>query len=228
MGENKKLVILPGWKSTPKKWEKACYFLEKEGIEPRVVCFPGFCEPLAKPFTLKDYAMWFLSQDYLSFSSVLLAHSFGARVLLYLISHVPDFSPRHLIFLNPAGFSSPRRVFSLPSFVKGFFPVKGVRSLVYRYLLRNPDALEKDPVLLRTYYNVVSCDLSDPLPSVPFPVTLIWGKEDRVTPPKNALGFLQRNPHANCFKVDHWAHSPHLRSPQELAKILGFVFRHYV
>jgi pimeloyl-ACP methyl ester carboxylesterase len=63
------------------------------------------------------------------------------------------------------------------------------------------------------------------LGSLPMPVTLVWGKSERLLPP-SALAWFRRYlpPHAKILEPEGFSHSPHLEHPRAVSEhILRFL-----
>jgi pimeloyl-ACP methyl ester carboxylesterase len=63
-------------------------------------------------------------------------------------------------------------------------------------------------------------NLGDSLDRVHCPVLLVWGNEDRVTPPAIACEFKQRIPHAELHFIPRCGHSPNIEQPEALSLIV--------
>ncbi|WP_436488225.1 alpha/beta fold hydrolase [Chitinophaga sp. ARDCPP14] len=59
------------------------------------------------------------------------------------------------------------------------------------------------------------------LPEIPVQTLLIWGTEDKITPPEVALEFRRYLPHATLVMIDRCGHAPMMERPAEFNKILG-------
>ena len=80
----KNIVILHGWQSKIKRWDRLRRELEKE-FKVYLPLLPGFGEEkLSRPYNLNDYCYWL--KHYLKAQKIdkpiLLGHSFGGRILL--------------------------------------------------------------------------------------------------------------------------------------------------
>jgi pimeloyl-ACP methyl ester carboxylesterase len=62
--------------------------------------------------------------------------------------------------------------------------------------------------------------LGDLLSTIQCPVFLIWGKQDIVTPPEAAEGFLRYLPHAKIDWYDRCGHAPMIECPDQFAASL--------
>ena len=62
--------------------------------------------------------------------------------------------------------------------------------------------------------------VADLLPQIHTPVLLIWGEDDKITPPHVALEFESFLPHAKLFMLPQCAHVPMMEKPAEFNAIL--------
>ncbi len=62
--------------------------------------------------------------------------------------------------------------------------------------------------------------LGDQIGEITAPTLLIWGREDVVTPPSAAQGFLDLMPNARIVWVDRCGHTPMLEAPGIFAESL--------
>lgn len=134
------------------------------------------------PWSAGDYAEWlkaFIAANGLEGADII-AHSFGARVAVKLLSYDNSLCNR-LIITGGAGIVKPRspkymRQVKLYRRVKRFFPRYAERhfgSEEYRSL---------SPVMKESYKKIVNEDLCAAASSVSNRTLLIYGREDRVTP----------------------------------------------
>jgi pimeloyl-ACP methyl ester carboxylesterase len=70
--------------------------------------------------------------------------------------------------------------------------------------------------------------MSKDLHKIKVPVCLIWGKNDKVTPPEVAVEFHQLLPDSELNWVDKCGHAPMMEQPEEFNKyIKGFLNKIY-
>ena len=62
--------------------------------------------------------------------------------------------------------------------------------------------------------------MGDEISEIACPVQLIWGKQDVVTPPSAAQGFMDLLPDARIAWIDHCGHAPMIESPDEFAQAM--------
>ena len=58
-------------------------------------------------------------------------------------------------------------------------------------------------------------NMHDLLPQIKCPVFLVWGKEDRITPPEVAQTFKERLADAHLVYIDKCGHAPIIERPEE-------------
>ena len=64
------------------------------------------------------------------------------------------------------------------------------------------------------------------LHKITIPVSLIWGKDDKITPPEVAVEFNELLPDSELHWIDKCGHAPMMERPQEFNRILkGFLER---
>ena len=64
------------------------------------------------------------------------------------------------------------------------------------------------------------------LNKIDIPVSLIWGKDDKITPPEVALEFHELLPDSELHWIDNCGHAPMMEHPGEFNRLLkGFLER---
>ena len=58
---------------------------------------------------------------------------------------------------------------------------------------------------------------TDRYAEMPLPALIVWGRQDRIVPPLNALRFEADLPAAKLHLFDDCGHAPHLEYPEEAA-----------
>lgn len=146
--------------------------------------FPGFgaSSPIPCGWSVGDYARWleqFMAEEGLE-SSLVVAHSFGARVAIKLAAARPQLIKK-MVITGGAGLVKPRsraymRKVRAYRFVKRFAPAYAERhfgSEEYRTLT---------PVMRESYKKIVNEDLLAAAAEITCPVLLVYGRDDAVTP----------------------------------------------
>ena len=207
------IVILHGWQSKVNRWRPIKTALEKKGFKVFLPQLPGMgkkAEP-RQPWGVPEYSRWvieFLKRNKIR-KPVLVGHSFGGRLAIYLGATQPKFF-KGLVLINAAGVK--RKSLKRPFFWliaklgKGVLAIpplswfkKPFRWLLYQ-LAREKDYYQASPLMRQTLKKVVSLDLTPLLGKIKLPTLILWGEKDRQTPLKD--GRLMANQIANSdFKV---------------------------
>jgi len=198
------VVILPGWLLSPKNYVALESELKRYGFNVYTVDFPGFKNRnLSRVLNLTDYVKFlnkFLKQKKLT-RVIFIAHSFGGRVALKLLSQNSKLAVALIISGTP-GFPETAmwrlkltqflvKIGKLLSFLPPFiFFRKKIRQLFYR-LNRNQDYLKATGKLKSTFENIIQEQLLDYMNKIRVPTLLLWGEKDRLVSVKTARKMQQ-------------------------------------
>ena len=107
-----------------------------------------------------------------------------------------------------------------------------VRWATFKGLFQHPEALRRE-LLLETFQNgagrpgflaavqgLVGYDILDQLAEVDVPTLIVWGRNDRVVPPQDAVGFAQRLRNSRTVIFDDTGHLPQLERPTRFNRVL--------
>ncbi len=155
---------------------------------------PGFKKPLPYPYGIGDYALSL--KKFIEASGekdfCVLAHSFGARIVLKL---APDYSFKKIVFTGAAGLKTKKS----PSY---FFKKWGYRSIKRVFGEKAAEFYAKKhikngiydmPLVKRqSFIKIVNETLDDKLDFIKSPTLLVWGREDKETPPYLAKRFKEK------------------------------------
>jgi len=226
------ILILHGWGSSPKKWERVKENLESRGLEVHIPSLPGFGEssPPQKPWSVDDYADWvesFCEKKNLS-QFFLLGHSFGGRIAIKLaVKHVErviglilcgapairdDSAVREITMQTSSIFA--RKFSSFPLY--HFF-----RRLFYKYLLRKTDYFKLAGSMKETFQKVVNEDLSEYLPQIRVKTLILWGENDKLVPLETASMICNRILGSELFIFPNIGHSPHIEIPGDFSEAIA-------
>lgn len=226
------VVILHGWNGNPHRWVKTKTFLEEKGFRVFIPQLAGFSEDTETPWTLDDSVNWvvnFINSKHLK-KVILICHSNGGRIGMKLAVKYPD-KIGHLFLINSAGIrTSPRwkrrlteltaksgkLILRLPflNLTSGFG-----KKLLYK-LIREHDYERASPILKKTLVNILEEDLSTVFPNIKTPTTLIWGTEDRLTPPTSAVKLHQAIPQSELLWISGAGHALPFTHTEKLALLI--------
>ena len=150
-----------------------CRFLDLKGFGKNV--------PMLKPYTLDDYVddLFTYLADNGIINPIIIAHSFGARVVVRAIER--GLKVNKLVLTGSAGLKSR---FNLKRYIKKtFFKVfKKVIPDDVKQKFYSPDYLKCDPVMRVSFKYIVNYDLFSAYKSVNSETLIIFGAIDRETP----------------------------------------------
>ena len=154
---------------------------------------------------------------------ILLGNSLGGHVaLVYTLAHPALIKAMVLtgssgLYENAFGGTFPRR--ESYDFVKTkveytfYDPETATKELVddvYRIVNDRHSVLR----LLAMAKSATRHNMARDLHKIKIPVSLIWGREDKITPPEVALEFEQLLPDAELHWIDHCGHAPMMEQPE--------------
>ena len=145
---------------------------------------PGFGKSFAldSAYSVGNYSDWLEKFIILSGikSPIIIAHSFGARVVFkYLSAHPKGCSK--LIITGGAGIVKPRS----PQYMRRVKAYRRVKKLFPKFAERHFGSKEYrtlSPVMKESYKKIVNEDLQEEIKTIKTPTLLIYGREDSVTP----------------------------------------------
>lgn len=222
----KTLYIIHGWTYVIDSWRPVAEQLEQSGYDVKLLKVPGLTTPSDKVWDVAGYVMWLHNELDATEKPIVIAHSNGGRIALnYLVKYPGAFEK--LILLNSAGMnvsnarmSFKRRVMACAA--KVLKPVKYIPG-VNRILIRLIGATDYDkapPHMKQTLRNMLDSDAFLDPSSISVPTTLLWGADDRITPPALGKKMQQLIPDSIIKIVPGWRHAPYKTHPEQLARML--------
>lgn len=228
----KPIVILHGWNGNPGRWSKFRSLLEAKGAEVFIPQLPGFVKDTNVPWSLNDYVEWMI--NYMKDKSLagvgLICHSNGGRIGMKLASSYPD-RISHLFLINSAGIRTgsqwKREFFKLiaksgkAALENTPFNLISVyaKKLLYK-IIREHDYERASPILKKTLNNILEEDLASVFPNIRTPTTIIWGTNDRLTPPTSALKLHQAIPQSELLWINGAGHALPFTHAEKLALLI--------
>lgn len=216
----KTLYVIHGWTYTVAPWQTTIQILKKHGIEIKMLNVPGLTSPSDKVWTIDDYVNW--ADQNIPDGAVALGHSNGGRILLNLLSKKPAKLSR-VILLDAAGIYEESKKRDISRKVsKVMAPLKAIKPLrkVYHKLLGASDYDHAPENMKKTLANMLDSDKSLDFSTIDTPATILWGKMDTVTPPRQAIKMHSLLKNSNLVFFDKWTHAPYICDPEGLAKAI--------
>ncbi len=234
-GEGEVLLLLHGLMGALSNWDKV---IEEFSTEYRVIIpiLPIYDLPLLTTGvkSLAKYVHKFVMYKRLT-DVTLLGNSLGGHVaLIYVLSHPSIVRSMVLtgssgLYENAFGGSFPRR--GSYDFIKEkveftfYDPETATKELVddvFRIINDRHSVIR----ILAMAKSAIRHNMKKDLHKINIPVSLIWGKDDKITPPEVAVEFNQLLPDSELHWIDKCGHAPMMERPEEFNKVLkGFLER---
>lgn len=214
------LYIIHGWTYTTEPWKKTIALLKAKGLDVKMLNVPGLTEPSRKVWTIEEYTEW--ANKNIPDGAIALGHSNGGRILLNLCSKKPN-KLKHLILLDSAGVyeKSLKRDISR-KLSKIFAPLKRIpylQKIVHR-ITGATDYAKAPENMKQTLVNMIDSDKDLDPAKVSTSTSILWGRDDTVTPPRQAAVLHQKIKGSTLKLYDEWTHAPYISHPVELARAI--------
>ncbi len=222
----KTLYIIHGWTYTIEPWTSVVSILRSKGVEVRQLRVPGLTAESEAVWDIDGYVEWLHEALEGIREPIVLGHSNGGRISLNYLKKYPG-SFEKLLLLNAAGInvsnekiSLKRRVFRIAATVlKPLKYIPLVRKVVYR-VIGGSDYDRAPANMKKTLHNMLESDKNLDLTDIQTPATVLWGREDPITPLAQGRKMAHELPHATIREFDGWAHAPYITHPVELARVI--------
>ena len=214
------LYVIHGWTYTTTPWAKTTALLKEKGINIKMLNVPGLTEPSKKVWTIDDYVDW--ANRNIPDGAIALGHSNGGRILLNLCARKPD-KLKHLILLDAAGvYEKSTKRDTMRKLSKTFAPLKKVPYLqkVIHKVTGASDYSKAPENMKQTLVNMIDSDKQLDLTKIATPTSILWGRADTVTPPRQAAVIHQSIPDSTLKLYDGWTHAPYISHPKELTSAI--------
>ena len=228
-GEGEVLLLLHGLMGGLSNWEEV---IEEFSKKYRVLLpmLPVYDLPVITTGvkTLSKYLHKFIKYKKLS-NITILGNSLGGHVgLIYVLAHKQYVRALVLtgssgLYENAFGGSFPRR--ENYQFVK-----EKVEYTFYDPKTATPELIDEVYKLVNDRHSVIRLlamaksairhNMKDDLHKINIPVALIWGRNDKITPPEVAVEFNEMLPDSELHWIDKCGHAPMMEHPQEFNRLL--------
>ncbi len=175
-----------------------------------------------------DLTIQFL-EEYVGEPAILVGNSFGGHVACRIAIKQPDLV-RGLVLAGSSGMIERTFVRGAPVRPSRDWLVEKIGELFHDTAhMRDADvdrahaALSKRSgarAMLRLSKSARRDHMGDEVSAIGQPVLLIWGRQDVVTPPSAAQGFLDLLPNARITWIDQCGHAPMIESPADFAEAM--------
>lgn len=233
----KEILILHGWGANIASFAPVTSMLSRK-FKIYILDMPGFglSEEPTKGYFVEDYAktiLQFITKLNIK-NPVLIGHSFGGRVIIKMVGEL-GYKPEKIILVDSAGIK-PRRSMDYYFKVYSYKLAKKVINVLYskekaekiiqdmRNKRGSTDYKDASENMKKTFINVVNEDLKSLLPNINVPTLLIWGKQDKDTPLKDAKIMEKLIPDSGLIVFENAGHYSYLEYLNDFLRItINFV-----
>ncbi|MDB5286957.1 MAG: alpha/beta hydrolase [Mucilaginibacter sp.] len=229
-GEGQTLLLLHGLMGALSNWEKV---VEEFSVNYRVILpiLPIYDLPLLTTGVraLSKYIHKFIKFKKLS-NVVLLGNSLGGHVgLIYVLAH-PGYVKALVLtgssglYENAFGGSFPKREsidFVREKVQYTFYDPKTATDELVNEVYQTINDRHKVIRILAMAKSAIRHNMKKDLRKITMPVSLIWGRDDKITPPEVAIEFNELLPNAELHWIDKCGHAPMMEQPEEFNKYLA-------
>ncbi len=227
VGAMTKVYILHGWAYSTEKWQPFIDALKSGGCDPVMLKVPGLTTESDAIWDVPKYVDWINKQTIKETRPfVLMGHSNGGRLGIAFAAKYPK-RLQHLILLDSAGIYHDEPLLQLKRMLLGKVAKAGkkltssakLRAALYK-IARAQDYHQASPNMRETMINMHEADKQLPVESVKTPTTIIWGREDKITPQADGELLLKRIPTSRLHIVEGARHTPVYTHPEEVGRIV--------
>ncbi len=226
MGASLKVYIVHGWTYKLDMLHTLHDGLCQRGIGAVLLKVPGLTKPSDKVWTIDEYVEWLHEAIKDDKHPVVIGHSNGGRIALaYDIKYPGRF--KHLFLIDAAGVSHQELL-------------SRVKLATLRILSRLGKPLAKLPFIKKAFYkfinasdynnaphnmkltmrNMLAADKELDISKITTPTTIIWGREDTLTPLSDGKKMHACIEGSTMHIIDGARHSPHFTHTSEVLDII--------
>ena len=229
-GQGETIILLHGLMGAVSNFESTLKTLPKHGYRVILPMLPLYTMPILKTNVneLAQFIHKFTSDLNIKQFSIL-GNSLGGHIGLILSLKYPEkikkliLSGSSGLYENTLGGKFPKR--GSYSYIKEkteevfFDPKKATKELVDEVF----DIVNKREKVIRVLMMAKSAirhNMKEDLPSIKQKTCIIWGKNDKVTPPEVGMEFHNDIPESELFWIDKCGHAPMIEQPKKFNNIL--------
>jgi len=229
-GEGRAIIILHGLMGALSNFDATFSHFSSKGYKVLIPELPLYSLPLLKTNVkhLAKYLNDFIKHKQLK-DVVLLGNSLGGHIALYHVKQYPG-TVAGLVLTGSSGLYEKAMGDSYPKRGNYEYIADKARDVFY-----DPNTATKE--LIDTIFEIVNDrasvirtlsiaksairhNMAKDLPSMQEPTCIIWGKQDKVTPPEVADGFHELLPDSELHWIDKCGHAAMMERPEQFNSIL--------
>ncbi len=229
-GEGRAIIILHGLMGALSNFDATFSHFSSKGYKVLIPELPLYSLPLLKTNVkhLAKYLNDFIEHKQLK-NVVLLGNSLGGHIALYHVKQHPE-TVAGLVLTGSSGLYEKAMGDSYPKRGDYEYIANKARDVFY-----DPNTATKE--LIDTIFKIVNDrasvirtlsiaksairhNMAKDLPNMQEPTCIIWGKQDKVTPPEVADGFHELLPDSELHWIDKCGHAAMMERPEQFNSIL--------
>jgi len=229
-GEGTPIIILHGIMGTLSNFNGVYNYFPKKGYRILIPELPLYTLPLLRTnvknlaLFVKKFAKFKNLENY-----ILLGNSLGGHIALYFSKLYPEnvlgmvLTGSSGLYENSMGESYPKR--GNYEYIKAkaeevFYDPKIASKEIVDEVFETVNNRMKLIKTLAIAKSAIRHNMAKDLPLMTMPTCLIWGKNDKVTPPNVATEFNNLLPNSDLYWIDKCGHAPMMEHPDEFNALL--------
>lgn len=235
IGEGKPIVILHGLMGGLSNFDGVADFFPKKGYKVLIPELPLYTNSILKT-NVKAFSKFV--KDFIELTGekdvILLGNSLGGHIALYFAKVYPEYL-QAMILTGSSGLYESAMGDSYPKRGDYEYIKKKAQDVFYDPAVATPEIVDdvfatvNDRMkLIKTLTiakSAIRHNMSKDLPNIKIPTCLIWGKNDKVTPPDVAVEFNELLPDSDLFWIEKCGHAAMMECPDEFNTILDAWFK---
>ena len=221
-----KVYIIHGWTYSLDKWSELCKLLRARGIEPVLLKVPGLTTPSSKVWDIAGYIEWLDGELKAESHPIVIGHSNGGRIALSYVQQHPG-RLQQLILIDNAGVAHNQASSKLKLKILRGLSTLGkplaraplLKKIFYK-LIGAQDYFNAPPNMKLTMGNMLKADQTIDFAAVRLPTTIIWGRDDAITPLSDGEKIHQFVAGSKLTTIDNARHAPFFTQANKVADII--------
>lgn len=230
LGEGTPIVILHGLMGGLSNFDGVANYFSTKGYKVVIPELPIYTQSLLKT-NVKAFARYV--KDFITYKGyervILLGNSLGGHIALYHTKMYPE-KMLGLIITGSSGLYESAMGDSYPRRGDYDYIQKKAEDVFYdpkvatKEIVDEVYAMANDRIkLIKTLTiakSAIRHNMAKDLPKMHVPTCIVWGKNDKVTPPDVALEFDKLLPNSSLYWIDKCGHAAMMEHPEEFNKVV--------
>jgi pimeloyl-ACP methyl ester carboxylesterase len=229
-GEGTPIVILHGLMGGLSNFDAVAKHFSDKNYKIIIPDLPIYTQSLLRT-NVKSFAKYV--KDFIAYKGlekvILLGNSLGGHIGLYHTKMYPE-KIIGLVITGSSGLYESAMGDSYPKRGDYEYIKKKAQDVFYDPAIATPELIDEvyatvnDRIkLIKTITiakSAIRHNMAKDLPNMQVPTCIIWGKNDKVTPPEVAIEFDKLLPNSNLYWIDKCGHAAMMEQPEEFNQIL--------